>query len=136
MLSEVQPTSWTVSTSWPVSRRANRRGTDSSARTRTSAQSLSSLLDRRDRLFPADAGEVGQEVDRIFVAIRQGAQIETRDDQGRSPLLLAALNDRLDVARILVYMDALDSGRIVRSGLARRAEWYDSTARAVAPARE
>jgi uncharacterized protein len=46
------------------------------------------------------------------LAIRAGADLETRDERGRTPLLLAAANDRLVVARLLVYLgadpDALD----------------------------
>lgn len=55
-----------------------------------------------DLLAAASAGDA----DGVAVALRQGAQIETRDDQSRTPLLLAALNDRLDVARILVHLGA------------------------------
>ena len=46
------------------------------------------------------------------LAIRAGANLETRDDRGRTPLLLAVTKDRLPVARLLVYLgadpDALD----------------------------
>ena len=46
------------------------------------------------------------------LAIRAGASLETRDDKGRTPLLLAVTEDRLAVARLLVYLgadpDALD----------------------------
>lgn len=46
------------------------------------------------------------------VAIRAGADLETRDERGRTPLLLAVTKDRLEVARLLVYLgadpDALD----------------------------
>jgi ankyrin repeat protein len=46
------------------------------------------------------------------LAIRAGANLETRDERGRTPLLLAATKDRLAVARLLVYLgadpDALD----------------------------
>ena len=46
------------------------------------------------------------------VAIRAGADLETRDERGRTPLLLAVTEDRLEVARLLVYLgadpDALD----------------------------
>jgi uncharacterized protein len=46
------------------------------------------------------------------VAIRAGANLEARDERGRTPLLLAVTKDRLAVARLLVYMgadpDALD----------------------------
>jgi len=46
------------------------------------------------------------------LAIRAGANLETRDERGRTPLLLAVTKDRLPVARLLVYLgadpDALD----------------------------
>jgi uncharacterized protein len=46
------------------------------------------------------------------LAIRAGANLETRDGRGRTPLLLAVTKDRLAVARLLVYLgadpDALD----------------------------
>jgi uncharacterized protein len=46
------------------------------------------------------------------LAIRAGANLEARDERGRTPLLLAVTKDRLAVARLLVYMgadpDALD----------------------------
>jgi uncharacterized protein len=46
------------------------------------------------------------------LAVRAGADLETRDERGRTPLLLAATQDRLGVARLLVYLgadpDALD----------------------------
>jgi ankyrin repeat protein len=46
------------------------------------------------------------------LAIRSGADLETRDQRGRTPLLLAVTQDRLDVARLLIYLgadpDALD----------------------------
>lgn len=52
------------------------------------------------------------EADRVALALRAGAQIETRDGRDRTALLLAATHDRVDVARLLVAMgadpDALD----------------------------
>jgi uncharacterized protein len=46
------------------------------------------------------------------LAVRAGADLETRDARGRTPLLLAATENRLAVARLLVYLgadpDALD----------------------------
>ena len=50
--------------------------------------------------------------DRAALALRAGADIETRDRHRRTPLLLAAANDRRAVARLLVALgadpDALD----------------------------
>lgn len=46
------------------------------------------------------------------LAVRAGANLETRDPRGRTPLLLAVTEDRLAVARLLVHLganpDALD----------------------------
>ena len=46
------------------------------------------------------------------LALRAGADLETHDDRGRTPLLLAATKDQLAVARLLVHLgadpDALD----------------------------
>jgi ankyrin repeat protein len=46
------------------------------------------------------------------LAVRAGADLETRDASGRTPLLLAVTEDQLAVARLLVYLgadpDALD----------------------------
>lgn len=38
--------------------------------------------------------------------MRQGADLETRDGNGRTPLILAATHDRVDVARLLVALGA------------------------------
>jgi uncharacterized protein len=40
------------------------------------------------------------------LAIRAGASLEARDEQGRTPLLLAVTEDRLAVAQLLAYMGA------------------------------
>jgi ankyrin repeat protein len=46
------------------------------------------------------------------LALRAGADLETRDDRGRTPLLVAATDSNLSVARLLVHLgadpDALD----------------------------
>ena len=58
-----------------------------------------------------DAAASG-DADQAAVALRTGAALEVRDDHGRTPLLLAATHDRVDVARLLVALgadpDALD----------------------------
>ncbi|MDQ4008296.1 MAG: ankyrin repeat domain-containing protein [Actinomycetota bacterium] len=50
--------------------------------------------------------------DAVALALRAGARLETRDDDRRTPLLLAAIHDHVDVARLLVKLganpDALD----------------------------
>ena len=52
------------------------------------------------------------DADRVALALRARADLETRDGNERTPLLLAVTNDRLDVARLLVAIgadpDALD----------------------------
>lgn len=49
---------------------------------------------------------------RAALAVRAGADLETRDDRGRTPLLVAVTEDELAVARLLVHLgadpDALD----------------------------
>lgn len=58
-----------------------------------------------------DAAASG-DADTVALALRAGAPLEVRDDRGRTPLLLAATHDRVDVARLLVALgadpDALD----------------------------
>jgi uncharacterized protein len=58
-----------------------------------------------------DAARAG-DADAVAVALRAGADIEARDPQGRTALLLASTYDHVDVARVLVGMgadpDALD----------------------------
>lgn len=46
------------------------------------------------------------DADTAALALRAGADLETRDDRRRTPLLLAAAEDRLDVARLLVHLGA------------------------------
>jgi ankyrin repeat protein len=46
------------------------------------------------------------DADAAAIALRQGADLETRDGNGRTPLILAATHDRLDVARLLVALGA------------------------------
>jgi ankyrin repeat protein len=63
--------------------------------------------DRR-LLAAAEAGDATA----AALAIRAGANLETRDERGRTSLLLAVTKDQLAVARLLVYLgadaDALD----------------------------
>jgi ankyrin repeat protein len=46
------------------------------------------------------------DADRVSLAIRAGADLETRDSRRRTPLLLAVTHDRLAVARVLVALGA------------------------------
>lgn len=52
------------------------------------------------------AAAAAGDADAVAVALRQGADLETRDDAGRTALILAATHDRLDVARLLVALGA------------------------------
>jgi uncharacterized protein len=64
--------------------------------------------DNADLLAAAKSGDA----DGAALAIRDGAELEARDDRRRTPLLLAGTHDRLAVARLLVPLgadpDALD----------------------------
>jgi uncharacterized protein len=46
------------------------------------------------------------QADAVAVALRAGAPLETRDGNRRTPLLLAAIHDRVEVARLLVALGA------------------------------
>jgi ankyrin repeat protein len=46
------------------------------------------------------------DADGVAVALRHGADLESRDDKQRTPLLLSALRDHVDVARLLVALGA------------------------------
>ena len=65
------------------------------------------VADRRLLAAAADG-----DATRAALALRAGANLETRDDRRRTPLLLAVSEDRLAVARLLVHLgadpDALD----------------------------
>lgn len=55
------------------------------------------------------------DADTAALALRTGADLEARDERGRTPLLLAVTEDRLAVARLLVHLgadpDAVDDQR-------------------------
>jgi ankyrin repeat protein len=72
------------------------------------ADSPSKRLANRRLLTAAERGDAAA----VALAIRAGASMETRDQRGRTPLLLAVTENRLAVARLLVYLgadpDALD----------------------------
>ena len=59
------------------------------------------LADRR-LLAAADRGDATA----AAMAIRAGADLEARDERGRTPLVLAVTKDRLAVARLLVHLGA------------------------------
>ncbi|MFD7159024.1 ankyrin repeat domain-containing protein [Kribbella sp. NPDC059898] len=69
-------------------------------------QAVSAVLDARatagDLLGAATAGDTNK----AAAALAAGAKLESRDDHRRTALLLASLNDRVDVARLLVRLGA------------------------------
>jgi uncharacterized protein len=93
----------------PPIQHARSRGYAAIATTlRTALDTLRLRSPGRSLLRAAAAGEA----DEVAVALRAGADLETRDARGRTPLLLAAANNRQSVARLLVALgsdpDALD----------------------------
>ena len=70
---------------------------------------VAALLAAAERGEP---GDVTGDADEVALALRAGADLERRDDQGRTPLLLAATYDEVAAARLLVALgadpDALD----------------------------
>jgi ankyrin repeat protein len=52
------------------------------------------------------AAAISGDADAAAIALRHGADIETRDDRARTPLLLAVTNDSVAVARLLVGFGA------------------------------
>lgn len=88
---------------------AEQRGRTAIAATLRSMQDTGEVTDPDDALLRAAAAG---DADRVALALRAGADIETRDARQRTPLLLAAAADRVDAARVLVAMgadpDALD----------------------------
>jgi len=91
---------------------AGRRGfasVERSLRTMTTQKPPSKAMADRALLEAAAEGDA----DRVAVALRAGADIESRDAQRRTALLLAATHDHVEVARVLVAMgadpDALDA---------------------------
>ena len=93
----------------PPIQHARSRGQDTVAATLQAAIDAGQPGDP-DRLLLAAAAS--GDADQVVVALRAGAAIEVRDERRRTPLLLAATHDRVDVARLLVALgadpDALD----------------------------
>ncbi|MDQ3156250.1 MAG: ankyrin repeat domain-containing protein [Actinomycetota bacterium] len=91
---------------------AERRGLRAQSRLLRAAakpRTISSADADRDLLRAAEKGDA----DAAALALRAGADLESRNDQRQTPLLLAAANDRYAVARLLVDLgadpDALDA---------------------------
>ncbi len=88
------------------------------ARTRGQDAVVATLQAALDTPVPADPGAALLQAaaegnaDGAALALRAGAPLEVRDEQGRTPLLVASTHDRVDVARLLVALgadpDALD----------------------------
>lgn len=90
---------------------AERRGFDGIARTIDRALKSERMSDAEADAALVRAARSG-DADAAAVAIREGADLETRDSRRRTPLLLAAAGDHTTVARLLVDLgadpDALD----------------------------
>ncbi len=82
---------------------ATAKGFDDIAAALTTAQEASGIANPDASLLAA--AESG-DADQAAAALRAGANLEVRDDSERTPLLIAATYDRVDVARLLVAMDA------------------------------
>ena len=87
----------------PPLRHARSRGQDAVAATLQAAVEAGQPGDPAGLLLEAAAAG---DPDRVAVALRAGADLEARDAQDRTPLLLAAANDHVAVARLLVALDA------------------------------
>ncbi len=84
---------------------ARNRGFDTAATTlrrATRARGLTRAQARARLLRAAPRGRA----DAVVVALRAGAPLEARDDNRRTALLLAAIHDRVQVARLLVALGA------------------------------
>jgi ankyrin repeat protein len=71
-------------------------------RTALDADKPSKQVANRRLLAAAERGDATA----AALALRAGANLDTRDERGRTPLLLAASKDRIAVARLLVYLGA------------------------------
>ncbi|HLM07689.1 MAG TPA: ankyrin repeat domain-containing protein [Blastococcus sp.] len=91
------------------------RGADASRVTGAAQYAVLTAVQQPPPADPAAAllaAAAAGDADGAAVALRAGADLETRDGHQRTALLLAAADDRLDVARLLVALgadpDALD----------------------------
>ncbi|MGY1770815.1 ankyrin repeat domain-containing protein [Blastococcus sp. SYSU D00813] len=93
----------------PPLQHALSRGQDAVAATLRAALEAGLVADPAGRLLEAAAAG---DAEGVVLALRAGAGLEVRDAAGRTPLLLAATYDHVDVARLLVALgadpDALD----------------------------
>ena len=71
-------------------------------RTALDADKPSKQVANRRLLAAAERGDATA----AALALRAGANLESRDERGRTPLLLAASKDRIGVARLLAYLGA------------------------------
>ncbi len=84
---------------------AERLGFDGIARTIDRALEATTMTTSQANRALLRAAGTGS-ADRAAIALRQGADIETRDQHRRTPLLLAATGDHTTVARLLVDLGA------------------------------
>jgi uncharacterized protein len=89
----------------PPLQHARNLGFDTAATTLRRAARARGLNRAQARARLLGAARRGQ-ADAVAVALRAGAPLETRDVDRRTPLLLAALHDRVQVARLLVALGA------------------------------
>lgn len=82
---------------------AEERGFDGTAAILSAALKAKAPSDPDAALL--DAAEAG-DADRVAIALRAGADLETRNGRSRTPLLLAAAADQLAVARLLLSLGA------------------------------
>jgi uncharacterized protein len=84
---------------------ARDRGFDTTAATLRRAARARGLTRAQARVRLLRAARLGR-ADAAVVALRAAAPLEARDGDGRTPLLLAAVHDRVQVARLLVALGA------------------------------
>lgn len=65
-----------------------------------------SALPVRDPDAELRSAAAAGDANRVALAVRAGARLETKDDRGRTPLLLAATYERVEVERLLVALGA------------------------------
>lgn len=67
---------------------------------------VSAVLDAQATASALLAAAAAGDANKVAAALGDGASIESHDDHRRTALLLASLNDRVDVARLLVQLGA------------------------------
>ncbi|MEU8221398.1 ankyrin repeat domain-containing protein [Kribbella sp. NPDC048915] len=67
---------------------------------------VSAVLDTKAKAADLLDGAAAGDANKVAAALGAGAAVESRDAHRRTPLLLASLHDRVDVARLLVALGA------------------------------